>query len=142
MCYSPRTFLCGSLKRVCNALAVRLLALRLPSFGLVFLEISLRLGYGKTGTKNAQLDLQHHCCKTSRIATLRVLQTTNQTCLAINQVVSGCKKVSCRKQRLVLLFTTKPVLDACLTGSSQGVCKTRTAGRGTCGRRMRMKKCG
>ena len=89
-------------KGVSDAL-VRLLALRLPSLGWVFLAFSLPLGYGKTGSKNAQLVLQH-CCKTSWIATLRVLQPTNQTCLAINRVVSGCEKVSCRKQRLVLLY--------------------------------------
>ena len=48
------------------------------------------LRYGKTGNKDIQLDLKHSC-KRSRIAMLRVLPPTNQTCLATNQFVAGCE---------------------------------------------------
>ena len=56
------------------------------------LDSWLSILYGKSGHKNVQLVLQH-CYKTSWKAVLRVLPLTNQTCLATNQDVAGCKKL-------------------------------------------------
>ena len=44
------------------------------------------------GSRNVHLVLQHSC-KKSFIAMLRFLLTTNQTCVATNQVVADCDKV-------------------------------------------------
>ena len=54
-------------------------------------QFSLKLKRVKTGNKNVQLVFQH-CCKTSWTAMLPVLPSTNQTCLATNQVAAGCRK--------------------------------------------------
>ena len=70
---------------------------------------------------------------------LRVLQSTNQTCLAINQVIADCEKVLQKAETSSTLCKKKLytcIHIACLTGSRQGVCKTWPAGKpanGGCG---------
>ena len=62
---------------------------------------------GKTSNKNVQLVL-HHCCKTSRIATLRILPPTIKPALQQIRWLQVAK--SCfRKCRLVILFAKKSV---------------------------------
>ena len=50
---------------------------------------------------------------------LRVLPTTNKTCLATNQVDAGCEKLLQKVGRGFFLFVTKSVNVAHFTGPTQ-----------------------
>ena len=69
------------------------------------------LSYFKTGNKKRAACLQQSC-KSSKIAMLRVLQPTNQNCLATNQVAASCEKLL---QKVATCFTFYSKICTCCT---------------------------